>query len=102
MFGGSVLAAIAVPPALLLPAVQQADVDHLPQQIQQVLASEFDEFRAQENVVMNVINTESEVGKPDFGGVRLKLHPAWMGRGLRDTRFRHVLGYSIGQIFTVA
>jgi hypothetical protein len=38
---------------------------------------------------MDVIDADGQIGEPDFGGVRLKLHPGWMGGRWRGTRFQH-------------
>ena len=44
----------------------------------QILAGEFHEARAEENVIMDVVNPERKIGQPNFGGIRLELHPRGM------------------------
>ena len=44
-------------------AVDQADVDGLANQVEQVLAREFDEARAQKNVIMDVVDADGQVGR---------------------------------------
>src|SRR5579862_3896839 len=38
---------------------------------------------------MDVIDADGQIREADFGGVRLKLHPGWMGGRWRGTRFQH-------------
>jgi hypothetical protein len=69
----------------LLPvlAIDQTDVHPLSNQVEQILAREFDEARAKKDVIMDVVDAECQVGQLDFGEVRFKLHPRGMvtGRG---------------------
>ena len=64
--------------ARLVLAVEQTDVDRLANQIEQIFARKFDEARAEKNVIMDVVDPDGQIGEPDFGGVRLKLHPGGM------------------------
>jgi hypothetical protein len=75
--------------AYLIAAVEQAHIHNLPNQVEKVDAREFHEAGAEKNVIMDVIDTDGQIGKPDFGGVRLKLHPGWMGGRWLGTRFQH-------------
>ena len=70
-------------------AVDQRHVDGLPNQVQQVFPRKFDEPGAEKNVIMDVVRAQGEVRKPDFGGVRLELHPGRMGEIRRNSRFGH-------------
>src|SRR5208282_1312957 len=65
--------------------VQKADADRLPDQIDQVFAGKLDKPRAEENVVVDVVEPDDQGCQPDFSGIRLKLHPIRMGRGRCDS-----------------
>ena len=69
--------------------VKQADVDRLPDQVQQIFSRKIHEARAQKNVIMNVVNAQRQVAQPNFGGVRLQLHPGRMGGRRRNAGIWH-------------
>ena len=48
--------------AVLVLTEGQVDVDRLPDEVPQILARKFDEAWAQENVIMNVVYAERQVG----------------------------------------
>ena len=74
---------------LAILAVEEADIDGLANQIEQVFSREFDESGAEKNVIMDVVNAQSEIRQADFGGVRLQLHPGRMGGRRRNAGVGH-------------
>src|ERR1700726_237852 len=74
---------------LLAVTINQANVYGLPHQVQQIFPCEFHETRTQINVIMDVVNTDGYVIKPNFGGIRLELHPGRMGRRRCYVSFGH-------------
>ena len=74
---------------LLAVPVNQADIYGLAHQVLQIFADKIHKSRAQKNVIMDVVNPNGQVVEPDFGGVRLQLHPCWMGGRRRNMRFGH-------------
>ena len=64
--------------ALLVLPVDEADVDGLTNEIEQIFSRKIDEAGAQKNVIMDVVNAQGQIRQPNFGGIRLKFHPGGM------------------------
>ena len=72
-------------------AVEQRHVHRLPDQIQQIFPRKFHEQRAQEDVIMDVVDAQRKAAQANIGGVRLKLHPGRMDGGWHNSGVGHPL-----------
>ncbi|MGA8034382.1 MAG: hypothetical protein WA823_21210 [Candidatus Acidiferrales bacterium] len=77
-------------------AIKEIYVDGLAHQVAEVLFAEFGKARAQEHVIMNVVDADAESAETDFGGIRLQLHPGRMGGGTDGANVGHVRCRRVG------